>query len=577
MTVRGNPRRPAPAALAAALCLALAWAATPVGIGAALADDEAAGTSRESATERRAVRPVTEPTARTGRAVGSDAATQRLQQAPVRSKVLQQLVGAEDLAAATRRFEDIVAEAPTVQARAELFTTWGDTLYRTARTASDDPELLARAADAYRAALPDLQGTARLAGYNNYASVLLRQQHPDAALDALESIDRDVAREGRVTQARYFYNVGRALEGTGRPREAVERYRRAAQTDRGYLPAARAVIRVLLDGDPEPWRIKALADWARSLLRRGDADIAADGLRRAMGQQAWIGRDGFERVLHAAVLNLTAAPPDPAVFPKAWGAALERVAARGKAPANELAREAIAVWTAAIPPDFSIEFEPSEGKQLVRSLIRSWGPGEASSYLKAAGDSFFSAGGISRALSRYAAAWSVHNANIEAALAAAGLLLDAGERIDPDGDLLDRFIFALFEAKGRAYLGEDWQAILRFHTVLGNIFERLEQWGPRGDPRSALFQWEYALRAHERLKTAAGKPPVPVLRAKFARALQETDRAPEAVAVYLDAVEDALALDNTRLAATYLDSAKSVARGTDLGGERLRTLERRIR
>jgi hypothetical protein len=63
----------------------------------------------------------------------------------------------------------------------------------------------------------------------------------------------------------------------------------------------------------------------------------------------------------------------------------------------------------------------------------------------------------------------------------------------------------IFSAKGQAYYevsGEpaDWQDILRFHIVLGTIFENEGIWGPESEPRSAVFQWEHAALAEKKAR-----------------------------------------------------------------------------
>lgn len=91
------------------------------------------------------------------------------------------------------------------------------------------------------------------------------------------------------------------------------------------------------------------------------------------------------------------------------------------------------------------------------------------------------------------------NKNTEATLNASTILLNHSKEISDSKELTNRLIGTLFHGKGEAYLGEDWENILRFHTVLCTIFTRQEKWGDSHDSYSAIFQSEHAVEAYKQL------------------------------------------------------------------------------
>ncbi|HEV8117445.1 MAG TPA: hypothetical protein VGQ32_02910, partial [Thermoanaerobaculia bacterium] len=131
-----------------------------------------------------------------------------------------------------------------------------------------------------------------------------------------------------------------------------------------------------------------------------------------------------------------------------------------------------------------------------------WKSEPFSRFLKTIGDSYDRAEQPRQALARYTAAWSIDSANTEAALYAAVILSDHSTELDPSGRLLDRLTEGLIEDKMAAYRKLDWVNVLRLHTVLGDIFERKDKWGPPGNPRSAVYQWTAALRAESEVRKA---------------------------------------------------------------------------
>ncbi len=460
-----------------------------------------------------------------------------------------------NVAVADQQYQRALQLANTPELRARTLIDWADSYNQAARHRPETQEFLARSARLYESTLTELDGNLRVVGYNNYASVLLRQDKPDLALQALRQIEGGMTGADDVARSRYLYNVGRALELSDRTELAIASYRQAVDADARYKPAARAVSRLILSQPPQSMVVAETAAWFDGLTERGEAKLAAQGLQRSMAKADWIGASTYDPIMFSLLRHLTAARVDPAAFRRDWRRPLARVGGQGTARVRDIAYQIDIAYEAELPIEF---VSRDQGQPPIFGDLQSEGDrAPVSSFVKMVGDTYYERKDIRKALQRYAAAWSLDTNNLDTGLAAANLLLDWGPEIDPDERLLNEFIYALFEAKGNAYMGRDWEAILRSHTVLGNIFERQEIWGSRRNPRSALFQWEHALRAHETLQQDSPDrvPYVPVLRAKVALALDYVGEAANAWVAYVDAAEDALNLKNARLAQRYFDSA----------------------
>jgi tetratricopeptide (TPR) repeat protein len=207
---------------------------------------------------------------------------------------------------------------------------------------------------------------------------------------------------------------------------------------------------------------------------------------------------------------------------------------------------------------------PSSFRRGAQNIFRSWAYPEPhaivfSALLKRIGSYYDQHESPDKALARYSAAWMLNPADSEAAVYSAAILRDHAKSVDPNGTLFSQLLETLFEQKGQAYFENDWPNILRFHVVLGTIFERDKVWGSSNNPRSAIFQWESALRAERQVRQIDKSfPPSPGIHASLALAYQNISRIADAWDQYILAAEGFIQTHNPDPATVALDSAESL-------------------
>jgi len=418
-----------------------------------------------------------------------------------------------------------------------------------------EPDKRAEVDRLYNAAIQEASGPLRLEAHNSYGVYLLQQGNAGkaaAVLSGAKEISGDVEPEAR---SRFLYNYAVALERSGRTQEASEAYQQSFDLDPGFMPACDAVFRT---AGPQP-RVHAV----ERLLEAGDFDSARRYLRTSFETGP---RESYPDLVVLWVRYLTAAkigPGEDFRLQPNW--------------LDGLAQERMRLVEQSYQGELPLVVDPEEGRSVTRTWQGSEGSAQAfSDLLRMLGDGFLRDGQAEQALHSYALAWSSAG-NLDAAVDLASLLLIAREKVDPQGQVLDRLVSILFEGKGQAYLQEDWPTILRFHTVLGTIFERQGQWGSSGDPRSAVFQWEHALRAQERVQSTE-KTLVPGLHAHLGTAYEAVGRKDEALEQFLLAGEQYVKLGWPQTAVAPLKQAEVLAPAS--GGseekERLRLLRNAV-
>jgi hypothetical protein len=162
---------------------------------------------------------------------------------------------------------------------------------------------------------------------------------------------------------------------------------------------------------------------------------------------------------------------------------------------------------------------PTARRELAR-LLKAAGDGFAAQALKAETPDVDSA---REALLRYTAAFALDHRYPEAALLAAQIFVgDIGAQLDPNHELLDPFARAVFEEKSSLFFTartkEELIALSLFHVVLATIYEKRP--GPPGTAQTAIFQWDHAIRAENRIRNGPDKeyPPSALLRQRLASA-----------------------------------------------------------
>lgn len=323
----------------------------------------------------------------------------------------------------------------------------------------------------------------------------------------------------------YRYNFGSVLEKNHSYVDAYREYRTALQDQPGYRPAAEAAFRVLEAA--ETANVTGAADLATQLMASGQTALAGAGIHRLLAR--WRREPDAPRLLPALVRFYAATSLAPPEFERREWRALANLeeSAALRAPLGEIRVAYLDKFEVAPPPKNFPSWTGSAEFSAPLALL-----------LDKVGNYYEQQGDAGMALPRYWAAWSMARSDTSALLDCANILRGHRAQLDPQGRLLDKVVDGIFEEKGRAYQKEDWLNILRYHVVLGKIFEAEERWGPEGDSHSALFQWTHALEAAaEYRRLQPDRKPMPGLFRHLADAYSHTGRAGDAWEQYLRAAE----------------------------------------
>jgi tetratricopeptide (TPR) repeat protein len=433
------------------------------------------------------------------------------------------------------------------------------------RWASADPSQQNRLADAvesYQNAIQlgdiDQQAYAR----NGLGVVLLRQGKTVESLAAFRAIDMD--KVAPPTRFAYVYNYGRALEKNDDLQTAYVQYRRALQLQPRFEPAIESAFRVLRQSSPP--NVKEAVGLSRQLIERGSGAFTAGQIHTLL--KVWSTAPDAIELLTVLLQYYVSASVDPEQFEKFESGDLRSVAAATPA----MNRPIDEIHTA-----YFGDFSPSFRHGPARDMFRSWAyPREHaalfSALLKKVGAYYDQREAPQKALPRFAAAWMLNPSDSEAAVYAAAIVRDHAKTLDPNGQLFNELLQTLFMQKGEAYFENDWPNILRFHVVLGTIFEREKIWGSSQDPRSAIFQWESALKAETRIRQVEKNfSPSPGIHNSLALAYEKTSRAADAWDQYVLAAQGFVESGNPDPAASALERAESLS--VALGEQQLRKVE----
>lgn len=325
----------------------------------------------------------------------------------------------------------------------------------------------------------------KLAARNALGVLLLRQGDKATALAMLKQIDLATipARKAFVFRS----NLGRAYEENGHHDAALAAYQAALEAEPAFAPAMDGAFRVLLARTPPA--VGSAVTLLDLLEKKGQARAAAQRARQLV--VAWPAAAASE-ILPPLAHLYAAARVTPAEFDAREWPELATVT-------DAALRPALGQLRSAFQPDMPLSthvFGPPDG-------LSAWVSPEPRARAMAAllrflGDLHDNAERAPQALSRYWAAWLLTR-DLEHALAVVSVLEAHPELQNGQTRALDHLVDGLFEAKGQAYAREDWPSILRLHVVLAGIFEKRGAWSNSG-PRSAMFQWEHAARAAERVR-----------------------------------------------------------------------------
>lgn len=434
--------------------------------------------------------------------------------------------------------------------------------------------------------------TAQRAKASNAYGVFLLQQ--GRARDASSALARGVetarqADAGPGALARMHYNLGVALERSARSREALAAYRQALQLQ-PKLDAARDAAERLIARLPPAQRAENTTSLVRMLIESSDLASAERYLRSALRAAT----DGARpSVLPAELPSLLARllardPTSPSEFEERWQGDLER-----GIEALDLSSETrgrLQLISRIYLGDLPLVLDPCEARRLTRPWqVRAQEPALAlcsgsgrpldtrleadfSALLRSVASQLERGGALDGAVRRWALDWSAAD-SYDSAAYLIGSLLHSGRHIEAADQLLESVVSSIFELKATAYRSADWKSILRFHALLGEIFQEQGRWGDRDDPRTAIFQWEHALEAQRRL---ADDQPLPSVRSNLAYCYQKSGNRSAAADQYIQAAEEYVAIGRPAQATTQLERVKTLGDLSPQRSESLRALERTL-
>ncbi len=424
------------------------------------------------------------------------------------------------------------------EAKAESSIVLANTLSRSAAVITKDKKLEDEAVRLYKEALPVAEGELKIQAANNYGALLLRKEKPGDALHILKSAEQEYSSiKDNVKKAQYLYNLALAYEKTGDLESAAACYRESSISDPRLLPASQAVLRLLSQLKQEATAARDTSRWLNTIIEKGNLEIAERSLKSILSDKDWYTKE-LRYVLESFVKYLSTARVGIEKFNDEWITIIPE-STESLTDIHGIIDDINSIYNDNLP----VEFEPRYADERYRKLLRSLGIKNASVFIKMTGDDYLKLKDMKKALSRFAMAWSLDNGYSDAAFSIANILLNNFDRTEEANTLLNRFMTEVYKAKGIAYLGDDWDYILRFHMVLGAIYTKLERWESDYRYDNAVFQYEHALKAYRKLgnsKTREEIGPVAGIQAALARAYEGAGNKSGAVNTYLEAINTAI-------------------------------------
>ncbi len=364
----------------------------------------------------------------------------------------------------------------------------------------------------------------------------------------------------------YEYNLGLAHQRNGNRNEALQYYKLAATSQPAFDTPGRRGFEMLREQEtPDFATAHSFGD---SLVDAGLGALSADEAITCLELPKWRRSDSAVDLLAVAVHYFGRVRLTPPKYQELYAGRLNVI--HGEGDASQKLKRAISELNRAFAPDFDARADWSKIKS---ELFPTWAGSHHAKHLSAVlantGDFVMSSGsaerhGVLRAAASYAAAWMVNNRNFDAALSAARLLQSHDwpdeERQVVTNRLLNALIANIVKEKNELYKkvppveyrldwgDEDkkWSDVLRFHLLLGNIFEREEKWDPIDDLQSAVFQWTLGIRAAQRI---GERQTVAALRERLGLALHRAGERERALQEFKLSIDEFLELDEHGAAA----------------------------
>jgi tetratricopeptide (TPR) repeat protein len=443
-------------------------------------------------------------------------------------------------------YEQAIREASPGDA-ASLRLEFAGLLGRAAQRSDAEPDWLSRSEREFRTVLETASGNLLFQAANNFASQMIRFSRASEAVQIIGSVTnspawKELPGSGR---SRCLFTLGRALETLGRREEAYGSYLRASAADPTFDRAANSARALALGSASEGTGIPQIVRLVNEQLRQRDFPGAARSLRDALTTVPhWQPHPRYPDLVEGLLRYFTEAAVDREGYRSNWSESLKGVPRENLVPvASRLLSVIDRVFTTELP----IEFSPAKAESGLAAGLAPETRRVLSRFLAGIGAQNYRARALRPALGAYSHAWALDTTNLEAGLYAANILLvdgdpGAGQRLDEGGVILKSFVRELFDEKGQEYrrqVGTDWGRLVKFHTILGTIFEKQQQWGDESRMDGAIFQWQMARRALDRLPKTdnAALRSAPWVDERLAVAFKGARRPKDALASELRAAE----------------------------------------
>lgn len=492
------------------------------------------------------------------------------------------LIRSGDYAGAKAAVDEEKQATKTPTEAASVSLDYANTIVRTYKQAPvKNPELQREAARELDNVIRTGDVKQQLVARNNLAVMETARGDRAAAIRVFEE-GYETAKSATDPKVRgqYLFNYARAIEqgGTGQggqappqaplpdaqpapsSRGAAALYKEAFLADPRLREAADAGFRISVTSR----QLAQAASFASMLADKGHYSTAEEALKAALSNAEVRAQPETPWLLMSAMNLVTRQALSRKQFREEWGGFLTRLG--GMTPQAVTTRNLMVMAYEEKPPAVLGHFPDSGQRKFEarRQLKLEWMPDEQVEHLS----DYFThvarvrarealtvpdrAAEFLAAETLYTTAFYLRPENVDAAIGKATLLWDRREEIDADGLKLNYMIDELYAGKGEAYLGRDWSAIQRFHTVLGHIYYQRKLCGRRNDVRSALFQLHHAIDARRNLPADQHRP-VPGLFSMLAQCYEIVKQPANAFAAYQDAAREALLAHNAPLALQMID------------------------
>lgn len=441
----------------------------------------------------------------------------------------------------------LAAQDVADERKAALSLLYANRLVKTGGVDADS-QLLQEAIESLQYGLRTGSSRQQAVARNNLAAIALEKKESAEAVRVLsQGYEQALTLDDNAARSRYLFTYARALAENAQESRALELYTESFTADPSFTRSAVAGIRL----GTNTGALSEVTDFISSLLRNGELALAEKELRELFGRQELQQNPEFARLVEVLYDLLLAQRTTRQAFQANWRTFLSERRGGLSATADHL----LDIVFLGYSPDLGVNLNPRtakrrymrwlydilEHKETIRLSAR------VSAFMTSLGEIYVTENDLNGAFARYTTAWAIDTTNVTAALYAVNLMTEYKDILDTDSALFDRWTFELFEGKGRAYLGEDWASILRFHTILGAIYHDKQMWGDSDSPRSAIFQLEHALMARERLArtTNLTNDHVPGLYSMLGNAYQNIGKDRDAFKLYYRAANDAFKAKNT--------------------------------